>query len=91
MATITINSPRFAVLEYVKKLRQANLTQEQAETIAQETEHVIEVVIENTRKAIASQDLATKSDVELAKLELKNAIKNLEIKLMLLYSGLYGG
>ena len=69
MATITTNSPRFNVIEYVHKLRKANFTQEQAETIAQETELLLGSVMEQTKQAMDNKELATRGGV--LELELK--------------------
>lgn len=98
MTAITITHPRFDVVEYIKKLRNAGVTQEVAEIQAQEIEHVIDSVLEQTQTMINSKDLATKGDVreselrlqkEIKSLEinLQKEIKSLEIKMMTLYGG----
>lgn len=61
--SLNVNSPKFDIVEYIKKLRKYNFTQEQAETIAQETEHMIGAVIEYTDRSIKNKELATKNDV----------------------------
>lgn len=82
MATVTLNYSRFDVVEYIKKLRNANFTQDQAETIAQETEHMLDAVIEQTKYSIASQELATRGDLEKVKLELQREIIQIEARLI---------
>ena len=75
MTTISINMPRFDIVEYIRKLRNVSFTQEQAETIAQETEHIIESVLEQTKHVVENKGLATKNDVY----EIKQQIKELEL------------
>lgn len=69
MATVVIHNPRFDVVEYIKKLRNAGVSQEIAEVQAQEMEHVIESVLEQAKNAIDNKELATKHDIK--ELELK--------------------
>lgn len=96
MATILINNPRFDAIEYVKKLRNAGMSQEIAEIQGQELEHIIDALIEQTKQAIDNKELATKGDIreselrlqkeiEILRSELKTDIKSLEIKILALY------
>jgi len=59
MATITFDTHLF-----VRKLRETGITEPQAE-----------VIIEVVRDAVASSEVATKTDLEVAKLELKRDIE----------------
>ena len=77
MITISIDLPRFDIVEYIRKLRNVSFTQEQAETIAQETEHIIESVLDQTKHAIKNKDLATKSDIKETELRLLSEIEKL--------------
>ena len=86
MATVTMNSSKFDVVEYIKKLRNAGVSQEIAEVQAQELEHAIDNVLEQSRyelqgqkleieNSLKSKELATKGDVERVKLELQKEIE----------------
>lgn len=88
----TLTAKHFSAVDYMQKLRSANFTQQQAETLAQETEFLIEKVIEQTKTSIEDKDLATKKDVLLiqaeireTELKLQNNLKSLELKIMTLY------
>lgn len=88
MATLTFNYPKFDVVEYIKKLRSVGVNQEVAEVQAQELEHVLVDMVEQTKKVIDDKDLATKGDIEnvrleleKCKLELQKEIKTLEFNL----------
>jgi len=75
--TIAINHPnfpRFNVVEYIKKLRAVNFTQEQAEVQAQEMEYMISTMSNNIKQELHTDELATKKDLDLA-------IKDLEVKI----------
>src|SRR3990167_8951106 len=72
---------KFDAIEYLKKLRQANFTQDQAETIVQETELVIETLTEKAHAFIENKDLATKGDLEKLKLSQKNDLERLKLEL----------
>jgi hypothetical protein len=94
MATMIINNSRFDAVEYIKKLRLANFTQEQAETLAQEAEHLIGAVLDQAKQSIENKELATRNDILLvngaireSELRLQKEIKSLEVKLMTLYGG----
>ena len=81
MTTATINNTRFDVVEYIKKLRNAGASQELAEIQAQEMEHVIDNVLQQTKldakELFDAKELATKLD-----------IKELEVKIALIESRL---
>jgi hypothetical protein len=84
MATITFNNPKFDTVEYIKRLRNAGATQELAEIQAQELDHVISAVFEQTNLIIDKKELATKQDLDVVKLDLQKEIKSAEITLMFL-------
>jgi|GEM_PF-3986907 len=70
--TIAINYssvPRFDVVEYIKKLRNAGASQQLAETQAQELEHVLEEAISMSKLDVQSKELATRGNIK--ELELK--------------------
>ena len=75
----THNFPRFNVLEYVKKLRSVNFTQEQAEMQALEMEQVVSRIFIDLKACIKQElhtdELATKKDIEIVKLELQKEIE----------------
>ncbi len=68
------NFPRFNVVEYIKKLRAVNFTQEQAEVQAQEIEYMISTISNEIKQELHTEESVTKMDLELA-------IKNLEVKI----------
>ncbi len=65
-------------IDYIQKLKEAKFNNEQITAIA-----TIVTDLEEKQK----HEVATKKDIELATLELKQKIKALEIKLLSLYSG----
>lgn len=77
----THSIPRFNVLEYVKKLRSVNFTQEQAEMQALEMEQVISRISidikADIRQELHVDELSTKKDIEIVKLELQKEIEML--------------
>jgi predicted AlkP superfamily pyrophosphatase or phosphodiesterase len=78
MTTLTINMPRFDIIEYIKKLRNVSFTQEQAETIAQETEHIIKSVIEQTKYVVENKNGSEKSDIY----EVTQEVKKIEQRII---------
>lgn len=78
MTTFAVNNHKFNIVEYIQKLRKAEFTQLQAETIAQETELLIESVIDQTKNAIDSKELATKGDIELVKRDIELVKRDIE-------------
>ena len=48
MATITAS--QYSIVEYIQKLRKANFTEQQAETLAKETEQLISSVLEQAHQ-----------------------------------------
>ena len=95
---MTMDSQRFEVVEYIKKLRNAGASQELAEVQAQEMEHALANIVKQAkqefRDALDSKELANKGDISLVRSEIRESelrlqkeIKNLEIKLLTLYGG----
>ncbi len=86
MTMATISSPRFDVVEYIKKLRNAGASQELAEIQAQEMEHIIEDVLQQTKQAsrelFDSKELATKMDVKELEVKLEVKIAQIEANLL---------
>jgi len=86
MTTIA-NIPHFNAIEYVKRLRSVNFTQEQAEVQALEMEQVVSrIVIDikaELKQELHANELATEKDLEMAKLELQKHIENNTVKLEL--------
>jgi hypothetical protein len=84
MTTFTINNSRFDVVEYIKNLRKANFTQDQAEAIAQETEHFIDNTLKQTKQEAKdlfdNKELATKGNIRKLELKLQKNIRELELK-----------
>ncbi len=72
---MTMNSIKFDAIEYTKKLRNAGVSQEVAEVQAQELEHAIDNVLEQSKheskELFNNKDLATKGDVALIKSDLE--------------------
>lgn len=81
MTTLAINSLhsklRFDIVEYIKKLRNAGVSQEIAEIQAQELEHVLEVAVSTFKEDMNSGELATKKDLDKTRLELQKEIADL--------------
>jgi len=86
IAINNVNNPRFNIVEYIKKLRNAGVSQEVAEIQGQEIELILEVAINNSKEElqaaqrsikanIESKDLVTKNDLEITKLELQKEIE----------------
>ena len=71
--------PRFNVLEYVKKLRSVNFTQEQAEMQALEMEQVVSRIFidlkADIKQELHTDELVTKKDIEIIRLELQKEIE----------------
>jgi hypothetical protein len=83
--SLSVNIPKFDVVEYIRKLRNAGATQELAEVQAQEMEHIIgEVLLQSKQDAkelFNSSDLATKGDLRETELRLQKEIKELELRI----------
>jgi catalase (peroxidase I) len=75
--SIAVSTPIFDVVEYIKKLRNAGVSQEVAEIQGQEIEHVINNVLhqakQESREIFDSKDLATKLDIEVVRKEISQA------------------
>lgn len=88
----THNFPRFNVLEYVKKLRSVNFTQEQAEMQALEMEQVVSRIFidlkADIKQELHTDELATKKDLDIVKLELQKEIVQSSSKIILWVAGL---
>ena len=82
----THNFPRFNVLEYVKKLRLVNFTQEQAEVQALEMENVVSRIANDIKTDIKQElhtdELVTKKDIEIIRLELQKEIEMVRKEIM---------
>lgn len=76
---------RFDVVEYIKKLRKAGISQEAAEVQGQELGHVIEDVLKQAKQEsheiFDSKELATKGDLEKTKLVLQNEIMQVKLEI----------
>lgn len=66
---------RFDVVEFIKKLRNAGVTQEVAEIQAQSIEFVLEQNRLDTIQALDNKELSTKGDLEVTKLELQKEME----------------
>lgn len=80
----------FDALSFVKKLKELGASEEMAEYQVRQMEDVIDIAVSN----IENRELASKSDIQETKgeirkseLRLQKEIKALEIKLMTLYGG----
>ena len=71
MSAITIK--HFSTVEYIQKLRQANFTEQQAETLAQEAERMLVNVLEQAQQNMQSKELATKGDIALVRGEIRES------------------
>jgi hypothetical protein len=74
MAMNYSNTPRFDVVEYIKKLRNAGASQQLAEVQAQELEHVLEEAINTSKVDVQSKELATRVDIKELELKLQKEI-----------------
>jgi hypothetical protein len=72
------NVPRFDVVEYIKKLRNAGASQQLAEIQAQELEHVLEEAINTSKMDVQSKELATRGNIK--ELEVKIEQTRLELQ-----------
>lgn len=63
MHSAKVHKPRYDTVEYIKKLRHAQFSQEQSEVIAQGTEAMIDDVQRQTWQVLGEKDLATRSHV----------------------------
>ena len=65
----TIPAKHFSAVEYIKKLRAANITEEQADIFAEAFEMQAQVIQEQSNKisTLENKDLATRRDLEAAK------------------------
>ena len=68
MATIT--AKHFSVVDYMQRLKKANFTDEQAETIAKETEELISNVLEQATINLDKRELSTKQDLVMLEIRL---------------------
>lgn len=77
MATLSVKP--ISAVEYIKKLRAAKITEEQADIFAEVFEQQQQIIQEQNAKldGLTNKDLATKGDVALIKLD----IKELEVKI----------
>ena len=73
MSTITIK--HFSAVEYIKKLREVNFTEEQAEIVAEIFEQQQQIMQEqaNEISQLKNQELATKGDIALVRGEVREA------------------
>jgi|SRR6185437_3154489 len=95
IAINNFNNPRFDIVEFIQRLKKANFTQEQAELLAQETDRVIEAAISNSKELkaeikqeIHADDLATKKDLDIVKLELQKEIANSRTQIIIWIGGI---
>ena len=86
------STPRFDIIEYVKRLRNAGVTQEVAEIQGQEIERILEFTINNAKselqlaqvtfkEELKAKDIATKSDVRESELRLQKEIVTIKMEL----------
>lgn len=77
MATAAVK--HFSTVEYIKKLREANFTEAQADVVAEIIEQHAQIIQEQSSKLaqLESKDLSTKGDIY----EVKQEIKMLEVKI----------
>ena len=77
--TTTANIPHFNAIEYVKRLRSVNFTQEQAEVLALEMWQIVfRIAVEiktELKQELHADELATKKDLDIVKLDLNCPIK----------------
>lgn len=75
MATIT-----FDTHEFIKELKKAGFSEEQAEVITKLQKTAVATTLEQARHDFELDDLATKRDLKALETELKRDIKELELK-----------
>ena len=52
-----MTTSNYSIVEYIQRLRKANFSEEQAETLAKETEQLISSVLEQAHKDVEKKDL----------------------------------
>ena len=77
--SIAIPHPKFDAVEYIRKLRNAGVSQEAAEVQAQEIDIVIQTVLEQTNQALYNKELATKGDIEVVKQDIGVVKHDIEV------------
>ena len=77
MIGISLQGPnlRFDIVEYIKKLRNAGVSQDVAEIQAQGIEYVLEQTRQEVKQGFEDKELATKGDMFLIKQELELKIE----------------
>jgi len=91
---------QFSAVEYIKKLREANFTEAQAEIVVELIEHHSQIIQDYGSKIshLESRDVANKGDIKESELRLQKEIaivnsslqqkiKSLEVKLLTMYGG----
>ena len=82
---MTTFTARFEPIEYAKQLRNAGVSQEQADIQAQTIEYAISDVLKQTKQEskeyFNSKELATSGNVRESELRLQKEIKELELKI----------
>lgn len=95
LAVNNFNNYIFDVVEYIKRLRNAGVSQEVAEIQGQEIEHVINNILkqaeQKTKELFDNKDLATKGDLEKVKLELQKEIAQASNKTIIWVVSLLSG
>ncbi len=61
----------FSAVDYMQRLKKANFTDEQAETIAKETEELLSNVLEQANLNLEKKELVTDQGLQIALKELK--------------------
>ncbi|MBP9743007.1 MAG: hypothetical protein KBD37_06590 [Burkholderiales bacterium] len=67
---------KFNIIGYIKKLRNAGVSQEIAEIQAEELENVLKIAINTSKEEFKSKELATKGDIRESELKLQKEIAN---------------
>ncbi len=75
-----MSSITFDVLGYARQLKDAGVTDTQAEIIAKNTNDAIRVAIESAREEFNLNEVATKRDIRELEISTKRDIKELELK-----------
>ena len=82
MVAITINQVKYLdIYEFVKQAKLLGANEKYAEFEARQIETSIEVAVEQIRKELKSNELITKSDLEITKLSLQKDIADAKLEL----------
>ena len=94
MTTMQVSyDTRFDVVEYIRKLRNVGVAQEVAEVQAQELEHVVNGVLQqskqHTHEIFENKELSTKGDLAKTKLELQKEMQQIKVEVIMWVAGMF--